>query len=127
MTLIALSLAAYKVAHIFSVLLLFTALGGMVYRSVAGDTSEAGRKLAGMSHGLALILILVTGLGALAQLGFGEGGGFPGWLAGKMILWLVFAGIIVLIRKKPVWAKLLWILLPLLGAFAAYLVIYKPV
>ena len=126
MTLIALSLAAYKVAHIFAVLLLFSALGGMVYRSAAGDTSEAGRKLAGITHGVALILILVTGFGALAQLGFGEGGGFPKWLIGKLVLWLLFGGIIVLIRKKPAWATLLWILLPLLGAFAAYLVIYKP-
>ncbi len=127
MTLIALSLATYKVAHIFGLFLLFGALGAMLYRSVVSDTSEAGRRLAGITHGLALILILVTGFGALSQLGFGEGGGFPGWLAGKMILWLLFAVVIVLIRKKPEWAKLLWILLPLLGGFAAYLAIYKPV
>ncbi len=127
MTLIAFTLAAYKVVHIFSVLLLFTALGGMVYRALSGDTSEAGRKLAGMTHGAALILILITGFGALAKLGFGEGGGFPMWLAGKLVLWLLFAGIIVLIRKKPEWAKLLWIVLPLLGSLAAYLVLYKPV
>lgn len=126
MTPIALTLAAYKVAHIFGVLLLFSALGGMVYRALAGDTSEAGRKLAGMTHGAALVLILITGFGALAKLGFGEGGGFPIWLIGKLVLWLLFGGIVVLIRKKPEWAKLLWVLLPLIGTFAAYLALYKP-
>lgn len=126
MTLIALSLALYKVLHIVGVVFLFTALGAMVYRSVAGDTHEGGRKLAGMTHGIALLLVLITGFGALAQLGFGEGGGFPVWLIGKLVLWLLFGGVIVLIRKKPEWAKALWLLLPLLGGLAAYLAIYKP-
>jgi hypothetical protein len=125
MTLIALSLAAYKVLHIFGVVLMFTALGAMVYRALSGDADEGGRKLAGISHGVALILILITGFGALAKLGFGSSG-FPIWLIGKLVLWLLFGGIIVLIRKKPEWAKLLWWLLPILGGLAAYLALYKP-
>jgi hypothetical protein len=126
MTPIALTLAFYKVLHIFGVILMFAALGALVYRALSGDTNEGGRKLAGMSHGIALVLILITGFGALAKLGFGGDSGFPLWLIGKLVLWLLFGGVLVLIRKKPEWAKLLWWLLPILGGLAAYLALYKP-
>jgi hypothetical protein len=46
------------------------------------------------------------------------------WL--KLILWLVLGGIVVLIRRAPQLAPTLWVVLPLLGAAAAYLALYKP-
>jgi hypothetical protein len=41
------------------------------------------------------------------------------WL--KALIWLAFGGIIVLIRRAPRFASLMWWVLPLLGALAAYL------
>ena len=46
------------------------------------------------------------------------------WL--KALIWLVFGGIIVVIRRSPRTSAALWWALPLLGALAAYLAIYKP-
>lgn len=119
-------LPAYRVIHILSVMLLFTALGGLLLASRAGVTTGVSRKLAGMTHGLAMILLLVTGFGALAKIGLSNPGIWPPWLWLKFLIWLVFGGIIVLIRRAPRSTAVLWWVLPLLGALAAYLAIYKP-
>jgi hypothetical protein len=116
------SYAAYKVLHITSVLFVFTSLGALMLAARAGvDRQE--RKLAGMTHGIALILILVTGFGTLIRLGVA---GMPLWVGLKLLIWLTLGGIIVLIRRSPRLGTMLWWILPLLGGAAAYLAIYKP-
>ncbi len=115
------SLLAYRVIHIFSMMLMFTALGGLILAAQAKVQTDASRKMAGMLHGIALILILVSGFGALARLGFSNPASWPTWVWLKALIWLVFGGIIVLIRRAPRFASLMWWLLPLLGAAAAYL------
>ena len=120
------SLNAYRVIHILSMMLLFTALGGLLLASRAGVTTGVSRKTAGITHGIALILLLVTGFGALARLGLGNPASWPAWAWLKALIWLVFGGIIVLIRRSPRTSAALWWALPLLGALAAYLAIYKP-
>ena len=120
------SLAAYKVIHILSMVLMFTALGGLLLASRAGVTTGVSRKTAGITHGIAMILLLVSGFGALARIGLSNPAIWPAWLWGKALLWLVFGGIIVLIRRAPRSSTLLWWLLPLLGGLAAYLALYKP-
>src|SRR4051794_35285224 len=120
------SLAAYRVIHILSMMLMFTALGGLLLASRAGVTTGVSRKTAGMTHGIAMILLLVSGFGALARIGLSNPGIWPAWLWLKALIWLVFGGIIVLIRRAPRSSAVLWWILPLLGALAAYLAIYKP-
>jgi hypothetical protein len=120
------SLVAYRVIHILSMMLMFTALGGLLFASRAGAQTGESRKLAGMTHGIALILILVSGFGALAKLGLSNPAIWPTWLWLKVLIWLVFGGIIVLIRRAPRFATILWWALPLLGGLAAYLALYKP-
>ncbi|MFY9821984.1 MAG: hypothetical protein WAM82_11425 [Thermoanaerobaculia bacterium] len=115
------SLLAYRVIHIFSMTLMFTALGGLILASQAKVQTDASRKMAGMLHGIALILLLVSGFGALARLGLSNPGIWPAWVWLKALIWLVFGGIIVLIRRAPRFNSLMWLLLPLLGAVAAYL------
>jgi hypothetical protein len=121
------SLVAYRLLHIFSMMLLFTSLGGLLLASRAGITTGVSRKTAGMTHGIALILLLITGFGALAKTGLSNPGTWPAWLWIKALIWLVFGGIIVLIRRSPNASTLLWWILPLLGALAAYMALYKPV
>jgi hypothetical protein len=116
------SLPAYKLIHVLSIMLLFTALGGML----AGPPAGAGRKLAGVTHGIALVLILVSGFGAAAQLGYPNPGIWPGWLWLKAFIWLLFGGVIVLIRRVPRSATLLWWVLPILGGLAGYLALFRP-
>ena len=119
-------LAAYRVLHVLSAMLLFTALGGLLLAARAQVTTGVSRKTAGMTHGIALILLLVTGFGGLARIGLSNPGIWPAWLWLKFLIWLVMGGIIVLIRRAPRTAALLWWLLPVLGGLAAYLAIYKP-
>jgi hypothetical protein len=120
------SLNAYRVIHIFSMMLLFTALGGLLLASRAGVTTGESRKTAGITHGIALLLLLVTGFGALARLGLGSPASWPPWVWLKGLIWLVFGGITGLIRRAPRSSAALWWALPLLGALAAYLALYKP-
>ena len=116
-------LAAYKVLHLLGVALLFSGLGGLCLLSIAGSDSARARKLAGILHGIALVIVLVAGFGLLAKLGFGTA--IPLWIWLKIVIWLVLAAIIVVIRRLPRYATALLFLLPLLGAVAAYLAIYK--
>ncbi len=54
------SLLAYRVIHIFSMMLMFTALGGLIVVSQSKVQTDASRKMAGMLHGIALLLLLVS-------------------------------------------------------------------
>lgn len=117
------SLQLYKVVHILGLLFVFASLGALTLQAYIGKPpDDKGRRLAGLTHGVALLIVLVSGFGALARLGMG----FPGWVWVKLVIWLVMGGIIVLIRKMPQLAGVLWVVLPLLGTLAGYLAIYKP-
>jgi hypothetical protein len=120
------SFAAYKVVHILGVLFVFASLGALILASRDGAWGGRGRKLAGMTHGIALLVVLIAGFGAMARLGMGNPGHWPLWVWIKALIWLVLGGIIVLIRRAPQLSTLLWWLLPLLGAIAAWAAIYKP-
>jgi hypothetical protein len=120
------SLVVYKTIHIFSIMLLFTAFGGLLLASRAEAQTGVSRKLAGMTHGLALVLIFVSGFGALAKLGMSNPAIWPAWLWIKALIWLAFGAVIVLIRRAPRATAALWWLLPLLGAIAAYLALKNP-
>ena len=114
-----LSVAAYKVAHIFGVLLVFVAFG-------AALVDGSRRKLATMTHGIGLLIVLVAGFGALARLGIHGPGGWPLWIWLKLLIWLALGAAMTVARRSPATAKALWWLLPLLGAAAAYLALFKP-
>lgn len=119
------SYSAYKVLHLFGVVCMFTALGGTLLHVVNGGSRDnnSARALVGSLHGIGLVVLLVSGFGALARLGLG---GFPGWVWAKLVIWLVFGGMAALVHRRPHLAgSLLWFL-PILGGVAAYLAIYKP-
>ena len=112
----------YKILHVFAALLLFTALGTLA--AAAGSAAPRLRRLAGVAHGVALAIIFIAGFGLLARLGMF--GAIPVWAWIKMALWLVLAGIIVPLRRKPDWAPALWLAIPVVGGLAAWLAIAKP-
>jgi len=115
------SVNVYKILHLAGVIFLFFALGAMVLRAMAGQ-SEAGRKLAGLTQGIALIVILVSGFGLLAKYQLG----FPPWVWVKLLIWIALGGSAVLVRKLADKSALWWWVLPLLGVLAAYLGVMKP-
>ena len=73
----------YKVLHIFSVLLLFMALGTLAASATSGKGST--RRFAAIGHGVALVLILIAGFGLLAKLRMF--GSIPGWVIVKLGIW----------------------------------------
>jgi hypothetical protein len=128
------SLVAYKLLHVAGVFFLFAAIGGSILANREGAAGAAARKLTGITHGLALLLIAFAGFGALAKLKAYSGqtdieamAGLPGWVWGKVVIWLLLGAAPFVLRKKPSLGVLFWWLLPLLGAVAAWLALYKPV
>lgn len=118
------SLSLYKVFHVLGFFLVFTALGGVTLQAcLGGAANSTTRRLTGIAHGVGLLILLVSGFGALAKLGLG---GVPLWAWTKVVVWLFLGGVTVLIRKQPKLAAPLWWILPALGAFAGYLALYKP-
>ncbi len=117
------SMLVYKVLHIFGILLAFVSLGGLTLQALAGQPGgDRGRRLASITHGVALVVILVSGFGLLAKLQLG----FPGWAWLKVTIWLVVGGLVVAIRRLPQYATVFWFGLPVLGGLAAYLALTKP-
>ena len=119
-------LSVYKLIHLIGLIMMFTSLGGLMLHAVNGGGREdnKGRKIAGMTHGLGLFLLLLGGFGMLAKLGIKWP--WPGWIITKMILWLVLGGIVSVIYRKPELGKSLWFIVMLLGFGAAYLALMKP-
>lgn len=112
----------YKILHIVGFLMVFMALGGMALRAADQSTASGiGRKLTGIGHGLGLIIVLVSGFGMLAKLSLG----FDAWVIGKLVIWLLLGGILVLIRRLPQFSTLFYWALPILGGLAAWLALFK--
>ena len=112
----------YKLLHILGLLMLFGAMGGAAVTAATGDGSW--RKLHGPLHGIGLFLLLLGGFGMLARLEIM--GSWPGWVWGKLVIWLVLGAAPFLIRKAPEKTKGLLFATILLGFAAAYLALYKP-
>lgn len=128
------SYQAYKLLHLIGIVFLFTAVGGTVFLRFAGVRRALGEaaaqrldatRVVGIIHGVALLLILLSGFGALARLDL-MGGGIPGWIWWKLLIWALLGASVAVARKKPRSSAVLWWLLPLLGSAAAWLALYKP-
>lgn len=114
----------YKVLHLIGIAWLMVALGGATGVMILGsDASPKLRKLVGASHGISLLIIFVAGFGLLAK---GGVSGFPGWVIAKIGIWIVFGGLIAVIRRKPQWGTALWFALPALVGVSAWLAIVRP-
>jgi len=123
-----LSHSVYNVLHVIGIVLIMAALGGLALHAMNGGTRESNpsRRLVAGLHGLGVFLVLLGGFGMLARIGFEHGTPFPGWLLTKIAIWLVLAGAVVLPYRRPVLARPLLLLLPVLGGVAAVMAIYKP-
>ena len=114
---------SYKALHVLGLFLVFTGLGGLMIQALTGTgDNRAARRLVGIAHGVGLLIVLVSGFGGLAKLQVG----LPVWVWLKVAVWIVIGGVIVVIRRQPKLVGALWWVLPLLGAFAGYLAIFKP-
>lgn len=114
----------YKVMHFLGLFMFFTALGGQFVQAINGGDpkQQPGRRWIGLFHGIGLLLVLVAGFGLIAKLQ----SGFPGWVIGKLVIWVVLGGIGAMAARKRSLAGTLWVVTIALGMFAAYLARSKP-
>lgn len=112
----------YNVVHVIGVIFLFSGLG--VLAATVGSPNDRLRKLAGIAHWVAVAVIFIAGFGLLARLGYF--GAIPVWAYLKMAVWAVLAVIVVPLKRKPEWARYLWLLMPLIGGLAVWLAVYQP-
>jgi hypothetical protein len=118
----------YKVIHLVGVLVLFSVLGGAMVHAINGATpaTNAARRSITVLHGTGLLIILVAGFGLVARLDL-LSGGVPGWVIGKLVIWLLAGILLTVPRRKPALARpILLAGLPFLAAAAAWLAVYKP-
>lgn len=118
----------YEILHIVGIAMLFVAIGGVAVHAANGGTKSASttRSLVATMLGLGSLLILVGGFGMLARLGFMHDSGLPGWVIGKLVIWVILSAIVLLPYRKPMLARPFLLLLPLLAGVAVYLALYKP-
>jgi hypothetical protein len=121
--------ATYKLIHLLGVLLVFLSLGGRVQQAAAaGGVTGRGSatRLVSVTHGLGLFLVLLGGFGLMARLGITHGLSWPGWIWVKVGVWVTLGAALALPLRFPALARPLWLILPLLGATAVYMAVFKP-
>lgn len=117
------SYQTYKMVHYFGFMMLFFGLGGVIVPSLAGMNLQGKpKKVAFISHGLGLLLILIGGFGMLARL---QLEGIPPWINIKLMIWLIMGLAIGVAKRMPSWLALVSILL--IAMIAPYMAIYKPI
>lgn len=118
------SYETYKIFHILGILLVFMAVAGVITHVKNGGTkaTNSAHKSIMMTHGLGMLLLLVSGFGSLAKLGIH---GVPLWAGVKLAIWLVLGGIIPLVYRRPNLAGIFWKLVPVLGFIAGVSAIFK--
>ena len=117
----------YEVIHIIGIAMLFVSIGGVAVHAANGGTkaNTSTRGVVAAMFGLGSFLILLGGFGMMARLGLVRGAP-PGWLAVKMVIWLVLSAIVLLPYRRPALARPFLVLLPLLAGVAVYMALYKP-
>lgn len=121
----------YKVLHLVCILLLACSLAGSAVLRMVGDPEgehASVRKRLAIAQGVALVLIFVAGFGLMARKGIGIGAansGWPGWIFGKIGVWLAFGAVPAFIKRKTLGWHALW-LIPALVGVGAYLAVVHP-
>jgi hypothetical protein len=115
----------YKIIHFIGIVMILTGLTGLLTIKMSGGALEGtSKKLVFMAHGFGLLFVLVSGFGLLARLGLTQS--MPGWVFGKLAIWLIFGGIIALLKRKAQIGTPLYFLLLAIFTAAAYLAVVKP-
>lgn len=115
----------YKVIHLLGLMTLFFSFGGILVASFAGVTLNGKAKtMAMVTHGVGLLLIIVSGFGLAARLGFMAQ--LPGWVQAKIGIWVLLGAGVALAKRKGSIGWPVAILLLGLGMTAAYLAVNKP-
>ena len=118
------SYKAYKLIHFAAIVLVCMSTGGLAFHAwLGGDKASAGptRKRLLALHGLGMFLILLGGMGLGAQTGaISSENGFQSWIWLKMGIWVAVGALPALPYRSPKLAAALFVITPLLVAFAGW-------
>lgn len=78
------SYEAYKILHVFTLLMVVSSMGGIV-----AEGRWISNKTFKIVVGILSFLIFVAGMGLIARLGFKHGESFPLWVLVKISSWIV--------------------------------------
>ncbi|MBX7080441.1 MAG: hypothetical protein K1X88_14685 [Nannocystaceae bacterium] len=114
----------YKALHLFGVFLLLCSLGGLAMTAFGGGRDEATRKRLTMLHGIAMLVVVVAGFGLMAKMGLMST--WPLWILVKLGIWLVLGAAVAFVRRMPQLGRAWIVILPAIGAVAAWAAVSKP-
>lgn len=115
----------YKIIHMIGLAFLMLGLGGVLFAFATSKIVPGKVKMLGFAfHGIGLLLIIVSGFGMAARLGIMAG--LPGWLYGKLGIWVLLALGVSIAKRKASAAGFVTILFAALVGTAAWLAITKP-
>jgi hypothetical protein len=115
----------YKIIHLLGLMSLFFGFATILILAMTDQLRSARARMIGfLTHGLGLFLIIVSGFGMAARLGYFNN--LPHWIYAKIGIWVVAGVIISLLRRKPGLAFFNLILVLALGTTAAWLAVTKP-
>ena len=115
----------YKVLHLLGIMLMFFGFGGLLVPAYAKVELQKSARLMGIiSHGVGLLLMIVSGFGMAARLGLVHG--LPVWVYVKLGIWLLLGVAISLVKRRGTIGWPVAILLWGLGVTAAFVAINKP-
>jgi uncharacterized membrane protein SirB2 len=113
-----------KVIHLVALALTFMGLAGALATNAVSAGPSITRRIFAISHGLGLLLLLITGFLLLIQLGIGKN--MPGWVWGKVIIWLLAGASIMFVRRFVRFQVPQLVYLAALVGLGAWLALYKP-
>ena len=116
------SYSFFMILHFIGVFMVLLSLGGLIVLGVVEDSRW--RKLAAMTNGLGLVAVFIGGFGLLGLLQLGWP--WPGWIFFKVLIWLVFAVLMVLAKRASRFGSAVWWGSLVLAAVAAALANLKP-
>lgn len=114
----------YKLLHFLGIFLTLSSLVGLAITSIAQGNLQAVRRFSMISHGVGLTLILVSGFGLAARLGYTSG--LPTWIYYKIAIWFVAGASLALVRRAPQKSRIWLVLIIALFTLAAYIATNKP-
>ncbi len=114
----------YKMLHLGAIVLICMTTAGLAFHAWLGGTKESAggaRKALLALHGVGMLLAFVGGMGAGAQTGaISSEHGFQSWVHIKIALWFALGALPALPYRSPRLAASLFVVVPLLVAFAAW-------
>ena len=112
----------YKILHFAGLILTLTSLTGYIFYFMQNKTNDK-KKFFSVLHGVGLLIILVSGFGLAARLGYMHG--LPNWIYIKLGIWLALGGAATVIKRQVLSPMVTYALVVTLGILAAITAVTK--